>query len=160
MLNKEPDVLTQMQQTVHRTNRYDSILARQKELTKKRYANESISRFDLLNINDQPTGAYDDLMSIAFADCYPSFQQDPHFILEETAKGPVLKMADQELAIDVRANEDGTPLDDSERFIIKPAFIKHLVSLDSWDDVAQGRFEQAFIAAKKRRDEGYKSNER
>ena len=160
MLNKEPDVLTQMQQTVHRTNRYDSILARQKELTKKRYANESISRFDLLNINDQPTGAYDDLMSIAFADCYPSFQQDPHFILEETAKGPVLKMADQELAIDVRTNDDGSPLDDSERFIIKPAFIKHLVSLDSWDDVAQGRFEQAFIAAKKRRDEGYKSNER
>ena len=160
MMNRHPDVLTQMRETEHRTHRYDSIFAQQKELTKKRYANERISRFDLLNINGIPTGAYDDLMSIAFADCYPSFQQDSHFILEQTVKGPVLKMADQELAIDVRTNEDGTALDDNERFIIKPAFIKYLVSLDSWDDVALGRFQEAFINAMQKRDQRYQSDER
>ena len=99
-------------------------------------------------------------MSIAFADCYPSFQQDSHFILEQTSKGPILKMADQELAIDVRTNEDGTALDDNERFIIKPAFIKYLVSLDSWDDVALGRFQEAFINAMQKRDQRYQSDER
>lgn len=45
-------------------------------LTDKCYANKQISRLALEMPNGTPTGAYDDIFGIAFANCYANFRSD------------------------------------------------------------------------------------
>lgn len=113
----------------------------------KIYADRKLARIDLELPNGMLTGTYDHILSVAFGSCYASFRYDRNFILNETAAGPTLETTDQQPAITVSTNADGSQMDDSERFHIQPAFINYLISLDSWSKIANGRFEQAVVNA-------------
>lgn len=131
------------------------------ELKRKKYAKGKISKLDLQLPDGALTGTYDDVLSLAFAQSYQYFKQDPHFILNETPNGPTLQTMTQEPAIDLNTNAKSftddsiinvNQLDDSEKFVIRPAFIKYLISLDSWSKIANGRFENAVIDNLEKRD--------
>lgn len=129
---------------IHERNRLQPEMDK---LTDKCYANKQISRLALEMPNGTPTGAYDDIFGIAFANCYASFNNDSHFILHDDPDSPTLDLSNGAAAITIKHDKDGSVPDSAEKFQIEKAFIDYLISLPDWHSVANGRFEAEVISA-------------
>lgn len=148
---KKTSLLDRLQQSERPNKNFDRSGTEQEQQywMTKRYADKSLSRLDLMMPNKTPTGTYDDVLAMAFANCYSYFNNDPNFILVQTQYGPTLQTSDQRPAIDIATTDVGDDLYDNEKYIIRKDFISYLVGLDSWEQVANGRFEIAVINALK-----------
>lgn len=147
--SKNRSLLERMRETARPNKDFDleGTKQQQKYWNTKIYADHRLSRLDLMTPEGIPTGQYDDVLSMAFANCFSYFNTDPNFILVQTDQGTALQMANQQPAIDVATVDTGESLSDSLKYIVRPAFIKYLTKLDSWEQVANGRFEVAVINA-------------
>lgn len=125
---------------IHQRNEMESEM---RDIQDKRYGHNKISRIDLELPNGSLTGTYDDILINAFQNCYASFRTDRHFILNDGADGPSLSMSTGEPAITLIKNNTVDSGDDATKYRVEKPFIDYLISLDNWNDIANGRFEQA-----------------
>lgn len=132
--------------------------------TQKRYAGGQISKDDLVSIGGQVNRQLDKVLALAYEDSRQYFEDDPKFRV--TDKGELV--SDQgELFIRSSVGMDKSDFDalnhaendpkarvfseDSDavesHFEVTNEFIKYLASLDSWHDLARGRFDQSVSRA-------------
>ncbi|WP_156395403.1 type IV secretory system conjugative DNA transfer family protein [Paenibacillus sp. Root52] len=134
----------------------------------KRYAGGQISREDLISIGGQVNRQLDKVLAIAYAESKVYFEDawgfrttdngdlesDDGILYVRSSNGA--DKADIDALNDAERNEESRVFGDentgNETFYeVTDAFIKYLSSLDSWRDLAQGRFDQEANRAYQRR---------
>lgn len=131
----------------------------QSEHQKKRYAGGQIRREDLISIGGQVNRQLDKVLATAYAESRSYFEDAPGFRTSENGE----LLSDSGILYVRSSNgsnkEDIDALQEAERdedsrvfgddfignetfFEVTDAFIKYLSGLESWQDLAQGRFDQ------------------
>lgn len=124
----------------------------------KRYAGGHISREDLVSIGGQVNRQLDKVLAVAYAESQKYFEDTPGFRVTEdgellsdtglmyvrTSKGAdredIESLENAETDTDSRVYGEGET--DEVFYEVTDEFIKHLVTLESWKELASGRFEQ------------------
>jgi len=130
----------------------------------KRYAGGQISREDLLSMGGQVNRQLDKVLALAYAEARPYFEDAPGFRTTENGdltsdmgeiyvrssrganRDDIAALENAETDGNSRVYGEGDALEETF-YEVTDAFIRYLAGLDSWRDIAGGRFEQGAARA-------------
>lgn len=168
--NKSVVASQNAEDNVELKNSFNSGIKRQNEITDKKFANHTLSVDNLLTDNGRPRGDIKKTISEAYEKCLSrhlfdsgdlhadsfgslrGFYQGQDFKFISCADSPSYEHKDELAAVKGTAVVDGPDeeLSAVNKYDVKDEFVQYLASLDSWNDIARGQFDNEMAIAYKR----------